>query len=109
MTEILRPPRKLSSTDERIAAATKELGLAWGEERLADYLKGLAAWAGPLAEAKASHEGHMRIRIHQGRWRRRGLQRIAGSHRGQHQLGGGRGPFSERESLFIWTGAAPGA
>ncbi len=47
--------------------ALEQLRKAWGGERLADYLEGLAAWATPLAEAKASQTGEMRIQIHQGR------------------------------------------
>ena len=56
-----------SPPDQRIAAAISGLRLAWTAERLADYLEGLAAWASTLAREKASHEGHMRIRIHQGK------------------------------------------
>jgi hypothetical protein len=55
------------TAEDRITVALKQLRGAWSSERLAAYLEGLASWAGPLAEAKASHEGHMRIRIHQGR------------------------------------------
>ena len=54
-------------TDPRIAAALEQLAEAWGSEKLADFLEGLAKWAAPLAEKKASQSAHMEIQIHQGR------------------------------------------